>query len=399
MTVNQRIFLILDLITGRRSPSDGRHNKLMFLTNLLLKHFVKITFTCLTLLACSFIEKTGKLLSKEVEWQDYSCDTTLKVNELSVREMAQSFYLKDTLLKQNLVPQKVFVVLADSQGNLKIGGVTAQNNEHPQALIFPSIQLPNQSISLSWQEQEYLWALASQPRYLYDRWEKLLAEERMNFLSKRDSIHQVMKDLNGSVRIISDLRSMANQQKYLGTNKTASPISMHNFGFAADFAVMRNNKISNNLSHYQPLNNLSAQYGMTWGGNFVGFLDPGHIQLFKNGAEMLRKYPDLIFEFEPYRYQYNSWMNKMIGWGKEDKAGDTKELLIELNKFKKQKPCSCLNLTANVPINQVEKVKKQMEQLGYQQDTDLLLMGNLTSQTVLLITVNGIISHPLGRWN
>jgi peptidoglycan LD-endopeptidase CwlK len=371
----------------------------MFLTNLLLKHFAKITLTCLTLFACSFIEKTGKLLSKESNWQDYSCDTTLKISELSVREVTQSFYLKDTLIKQNLAPQKVFVVIADAQGNLKVGGVTAQSQDRPQALIFPSIQFPNETISLSWQEQEYLWALSSQPRYLYHRWEKLLADERINFLSKRDSIHQVMKDLNGSVRIISDLRSMANQQKYLGTNKTASPISMHNFGFAADFAVMRNNKISNNLAHYRPLDNLTAQYGMTWGGNFIGFVDPGHIQYFKNGAEMLRKYPDLIFEFEPYRPQYNLWMNKMIAWGKEDKVGDTKELLMELNKFKKDKPCSCLNLTANVSLNLIEKAKNQTKELGYQPDTDLLLIGDLTSQTISLVTINGIISHPLGRWN
>ncbi len=371
----------------------------MFLTNLLLKHFAKITLTCLTLFACNLIEKTGKLLSKEPNWQDYSCDTTLKVSELSVREVAQSFYLRDTLLKQNLSPQKVFIVIADSQGNLKIGGVAAQNQDRPQALIFPSIQLPNESISLSWQEQEYLWALASQPRYLYNRWEKLLSEERTNFLSKRDSIHRVMKDLNGSVRIISDLRSMANQQRYLSSNKSASPISMHNFGFAADFAVMRNNKISNNLAHYRPLNSLTAQYSMTWGGNFIGFVDPGHIQQFKNGAEMIKRYPDLIFEFEPYRPQYNSWMNKMIGWGKEDKAKDTKELLIELNKFKKEKPCPCLNLSINVPINLIKNIKNQIEELGYQKDTDLLLIGDLTSQTVSLVSFNGVISYPLGRWN
>lgn len=371
----------------------------MFLTNLLLKHFAKITLTCLTLFACNFIEKTGKILSAEPDWRDYSCDTTRKINELSVMEVAQSFYLKDTLVKQNLSPQKVFLVIADSQGDLKIGGVMAQNQDRPQGLIFPSIQLPNKSISLSWQEQEYLWALAAQPRYLYYRWEKLLVEERTNFLVKRDSIHQVMKNLSGSVRIISDLRSMASQQKYLGTNKTASPISMHNFGFAADFAVMRNNKISNNLAYYRPLDNLTAQHGMTWGGNFVGFIDPGHIQLFKNGAEMLRKYPDLIFEFEPYRHQYNLWMNKMITWGKENKAGDTKELLIELNKFKKDKPCACLSSSTNIPINLLKKVKIQMKDIGYQQDKDLLLIGDIASRTVSLLTNNGVISYPLGRWN
>lgn len=370
----------------------------MLLMNLLLKHFVKITFTCLTLLACDFIEKTGRLLTSEPVWQDYACDTTLNVHELNVRDIAQSFYLKDTLMKQNLSSKNVFVVIADTLGNLKIAGVTAQDQQRPQALIFPNIQLPNESIFLAWQEQEYLWALASQPRYLYNRWEKLLSEERMLFLSKRDSILQVMKDLNGPVKIISDLRSMAIQQKYLGTNKTASPISMHNFGFAADFAVVRKNKVSNNLSLYQPLNNLTAQYGMTWGGNFIGFIDPGHVQLFKNGAELLRKYPDLIFEFEPYRPQYNTWMNKMINWGKEDKANDTKELLVELNKFKKEKPCSCLDLTANIPYGLLEKIENQVKEIGYQQNLDVLLVGDLASQTVMLITKNGIISYPLGRW-
>ncbi len=362
----------------------------MFLTNLLLKHFLKISLTCISLLACDIINKSGKLLETEVSWQNSSCDTTLKINELSIREITQSFYLSDTLLKQNLSPQRVFIAVSDAKGNLKISGVSAQGDERPQAL-------PNTS-GMSWQEQEYLWALAAQPRYLFTRWEKLLGNDRAVFLSKRDSIHQIMKDLNGSVRIISDLRSMANQQKYLGSNKTASPISMHNFGFAADFAVMRNNKISNNLSYYRPLNNLTAQNGMTWGGNFVGFVDPGHIQYFKNGAEMLRKYPDLIFEFEPYRPQYNTWMNKMIGWGKEAKAGDTKELLIELNKYKKEKPCPCLNASVKVPQNLISKAQNQSKPLGYQVNTDLFLVGDLASQTVSLVTINGTISYPLGRW-
>jgi peptidoglycan LD-endopeptidase CwlK len=362
----------------------------MFLTNLLLKHFFKISLTCISLLACNLIDKTGKLFETDVSWQSFSCDTTLKVNDLSIKEIAQSFYLSDTLLKQNLSPQRVFVAIADPQGNLNISGVTAQGDQRPQSL-------PNTPI-MTWQEQEYLWALAAQPRYLFNRWEKLLAEDRANFLSKRDSIHQIMKDLNGSVRIISDLRSMANQQKYLGSNKTASPISMHNFGFAADFAVMRKNRISNDLSHYRPLNDLTAQNGMTWGGNFIGFVDPGHIQYFKNGAEMLRKYPDLIFEFEPYRPQYNTWMNKMIGWGKEAKAGDTKELLIELNKYKREKPCPCLNAGVKVPQNLISKAQNQSKTLGYQSNTDLILVGDLASQTVSLVTTNGTISYPLGRW-
>ncbi|MES2517183.1 MAG: M15 family metallopeptidase [Bacteroidota bacterium] len=365
---------------------------------LLLKNFFKICLTCITLWACSLIDQTSKLFGSDANWKDFACDTTQTIKELSIQEIAQNFYLSDTLLEQNLSPQKVFVAIADQEGLFKIAGVTAQGEERPQALILPDTLALKNALPITWQEQEYLWALANQPRYLYNRWEKLLAEERTIFLAKRDSIHTVMKNLSGSVKIISDLRSMANQQKYLKKNKTASPISMHNFGFAADFAILRRNRISNNLSLYQPLNNLTAQQGMTWGGNFVGFMDPGHIQLFRNGAELLRKYPDLIFEFEPYRPQYNAWMNKMIALGKEEKANDTKELLLELNKFKKEKPCSCLAQNIKTPTTIIAKIQKQTQNIGYQSQTDLLIVSDLASQTVSLVTVNGIITYSLGKW-
>jgi hypothetical protein len=137
---------------------------------------------------------------------------------------------------------------------------------------------------------------------------------------------------------------------------------------------------------------------MTWGGNFVGFIDPGHIQLFRNGAEMVRKYPDLIFEFEPYRPQYNAWMNKMIFAGKEQKANDTKELLIELNNYKKDKPCPCLNAKVKTPLNIISNIQNQVEREGYQPKTDLLLVGDLKTKTLSLVTVNGIITYGLGIW-
>ena len=364
----------------------------MFLTTLLLKHFLKITCACAILWACNLVDKTNKLFQKdEIGWQNLACDTTKTVNNLSIYDIAQPFYNSDTLLHQKLTVEKVFVAIIDSNDSLKVGGVTAKNDERPQIIGSSSFQF-------TWQEQEYLWALAIQPRYLYNRWEKLLMDERANFLVKRDSIHVAMKNLNGSVKIISDLRSMANQQRYLEKNKTASPISMHNFGFAADFAVFRNNKISNNLSFYNPLNDLTAQQGMTWGGNFVGFLDPGHIQQFKNGAEMLRKYPDLIFEFEPYRPQYNVWMNKMIGWGKEAKAGDTKELLTELNKYKKEKPCACLEGKVNNLSVKLSAVQRKIQGLGYQRNTDLLLIGDVKAQTISLTTLNGTVIYEMGKW-
>ncbi len=357
-----------------------------------MRHFFKITFACISLWACNFIDKTNKLFHKdEMNWQNLTCDTTLTADNLTIYDIAQPFYYSDTLLRQKLIVKRVFAAIIDLQDSVTVGGVMAQNDERPQIIGGSSIQF-------TWQEQEYLWALATQPRYLYTRWEKLLMDERINFLAKRDSIHAVMKNLNGSVKIISDLRSMANQQQYLQKNKTASPISMHNFGFAADFAVFRNNRISNNLLHYNPLNYLTEQKGMTWGGNFIGFVDPGHIQQFKNGAEMLRKYPDLIFEFEPYRPQYNAWMKKMISWGKEAKAGDTKELLVELNKFKKDKPCPCLEGNINKNTSKMKEIQDIIQHLGYQQSTDLLLIGDIKNQTLSLTSSNGTIIYEIGMW-
>lgn len=364
----------------------------MFLTTLFLRHFFKIILACISLWACNFIDKANQLFHKdEIKWQNLSCDTTQTVNNLTVYDITQTFYYSDTLLHQKLTVQKVFMAMIDSEDSIKIGGVMAQNDERPQIIEGSSIQF-------TWQEQEYLWALATQPQYLYHRWEKLLMDERIIFLAKRDSIHSVMKNLTGSVKIISDLRSMANQQRYLEKNKTASPISMHNFGLAADFAIIRNKRISNNLSLYNPLNNLTAQQGITWGGNFVGFSDPGHIQHFKNGAEMLRKYPDLIFEFEPYRPQYNAWMNKMINWGKEVKVGDTKELLVELNKYKKDKPCPCLEGKINIPSTKLKEVQQKIQSLGYQQNTDLLLISDVKAQNISLTTINGTIIYEIGKW-
>jgi peptidoglycan L-alanyl-D-glutamate endopeptidase CwlK len=374
----------------------------MLLTTFLLRNFLKITFACISLLACNLIDRTAKLFHQEIGWQDLTCDSTATATTLNVYALTQPFYLSDTLLKQKWIPEKVFVAMVGIDGNMKIAGVTASNEDRPTTLnlTFTPIAPPKTAeiLSLTWQEQEYLWALATQPRYLYTRWEKLLAEDRNLFLAKRDSIKMVMNDNGNGVKIISDLRSIANQQKYLGSNKTTTPISMHNFGLAADFAIFRRGRISNNLSLYKPLDNLTKASGMTWGGNFVGFIDSGHIQLFKNGAELIRKYPALVYEFEPYRIQYNAWMSKMINWGKEEKAGDTKELLVELNKLKKDNVCACTLATAKTPSEIINTIKTVLSEPQYLAETDLLIIGDLASQTVSLVTPKGVITYPLGIW-
>jgi peptidoglycan LD-endopeptidase CwlK len=364
----------------------------MLLYIFFVKNIFRIIAVSVSLFACSLIEKANETLIVEpVSWDGFQCDNSQKIKQLTIYDIAQAFYEKDTLLKQNIQFQKVFVGIVDTRGEVSVAGVKNPDGGRPEEISI------NETVKLSESEKEFLWALAYEPRYLYDRWSHLLAKDRETFLGKRDSIHSILKSQYNSVKVISDLRSLANQRRYLDKNKSTSPISMHNFGFAADFAVFQKGRIANNFSLYRPLNDLTAQHGITWGGNFIGFVDPGHIQLFKNGAEMLRKYPDLRFEFEPYRPFYLSWMNKMIGWGKEAKAGDTKELLVELNRLKKDNPCTCSG-AAPYPMPLIANIQNQLKPSGYQQVTDLLLVGDLTTQTVSLVTSNGVIAYPLGVW-
>lgn len=368
----------------------------MIISALLLRNFLKILIASVTLFACNLIDSSSNLF-KDDSWQDLTCDTTQYVNELKVYTLTQPFYLADTLLKQNLKVRNIYVAFVDTLGNIQATALQAGDDADDSEIInitgFPDL-------NITWQEQAYLWALVKQPSYLYNRWENMLGDERKTFLGKRDSVLSIMKRKYRSIKVVSDLRSTSRQLHYLGKNKTATPVSMHNFGLAADFAIYnRRGRMSNNLVFYRPLDSLTEAFGLTWGGNFVGFIDSGHIQLYKNGAELLRKYPDLVFEFEPFRPIYNTWMNKMIGWGKEQKAGDTKELLQELNKIKQDKPCQCMDSQSELPNILVDKIQLQLATSdGYQTENDLLLIGDLSSQTVSLITAKSKIAYPLGLW-
>lgn len=355
----------------------------------LIRLFIILIF-CISLCECNLRDRNNANFVSKSQWQDCVCDSNLKVNKLSVEEVAQFFYLSDILLKQNIIPERIFIAIAENQEKITLGGILIGHDNN----ISP---IP-QTVRLEWQEQEYLLALVNQPQYLFNRWQKLLLNDRTIFLAKRDSLQKDMNKNGNIVEIISDLRTKAAQSEYLNNNSSKSPISMHNFGLASDFAVIYENEITDDESHYYPLGKLSTKYGLTWGGNFVGFKDFGHIQFYKNGAEMLRKHQSLIFEFEPYRKYFDSRVNDMINLNKEDEVEDTKELLIELNKYKRGKACSYITTNIKPPIKLISKIKKKITTIGYEPNNDLLLFGDLKSKTISLITANKIITYSLGKW-
>ena len=45
----------------------------------------------------------------------------------------------------------------------------------------------------------------------------------------------------------------------------------------------------------------AKEIGLYWGGDFVGFPDPGHIQAFLNSASLIQKYPEVALEYEPFK--------------------------------------------------------------------------------------------------
>lgn len=88
----------------------------------------------------------------------------------------------------------------------------------------------------------------------------------------------------------------------------------------------------------------------------------------------------------------------MIEAGKEEKAGDTRELLLELNRLKKDQPCQCMNGKAISPNVLIQKIQETLSNVDYQKENDLLLVGDLASQTVSLVNVNTTSTFPLGLW-
>ncbi|MDI9878206.1 M15 family metallopeptidase [Flectobacillus longus] len=345
----------------------------------------------LSLLACSFLKDSVE----DATWQDLGCDTTQKVSTLAIYDMVQPFYETDTFLQLNIKPTAIYVATVGLRQEIKMTGYKLDSLNQP-------MEIPNiagtSGITSTWIEQAYLGALIYTPRYLYDRWTRMLENDRATFLAKRDSIKTIMAEKHSSIKVISDLRSIANQRKYLSRKRTASPVSMHNFGLAADFAIFRGRRISNTLSSYKPLDTLTAQYGLTWGGNFVGFMDPGHIQYFKNGATLVQKYPVLRFEFEPYRDFYLSTVEKAVKSGKINRVVDTADLLSLLNELRRNQPCSCGKVAKKINLNTLEKIKGILKSTSYNAQNDIVIIGDLEDQTLSLVTSKGIITLELGKW-
>ena len=94
---------------------------------------------------------------------------------------------------------------------------------------------------------------------------------------------------------------------------------------------------------YLRLGQEAKSIGLFWGGDFVGFPDPGHVQRFANSATFIEKYPFVSFEFERYRNVYQQAYLKKKSLGRIDLVKDTEALLTSMNRQRLGKVCACQN--------------------------------------------------------
>jgi hypothetical protein len=198
------------------------------------------------------------------------------------------------------------------------------------------------------------------------------------------------------MKVYADLRRANTQTGLLKAGKSASPLSHHQFGLASDVNIFKNGKRSQSFETYKKLD--QSNNGLTWGGNFKGFVDPNHVQYFLNSAKMLETFPELRFEFEPFRQYYTNRIYKFIAAGKADKAQDTQDLLTTLNQLRENEPCTCDQVKFG-QNSAAKAIEDQAQILGYQPNNDILIIGNINLQTMNLhLPANATISGRMGKW-
>lgn len=192
----------------------------------------------------------------------------------------------------------------------------------------------NDSLSL-----RYLASLREDYPALDSIWAPILRDEINAFEVQKDSLKLRISRLGWSMRYVQASRNLKRQQELNRAGRSQVLLSFHNFNLAADVGLYARRRYLRRSPRYERLGQEAKQLGIFWGGDFVGFPDPGHIQRFTNSADLITKFPDLAFEFEKYRDHYQSIYLKNAN--RLDKVRDTEALLKILDRLKVGKICAC----------------------------------------------------------
>jgi peptidoglycan LD-endopeptidase CwlK len=270
-------------------------------------------------------------------WEALNCDTTLVAKQImGVRPMVLTLFKKDSM--PLVVPKRLIFGTKDSESGISW-------------LILPREEVTSETVLDSISKQ-YLSLLLPPTQTLYERWEPWLSTLRADFLQRRDSLILYFKDHYPlySIKVISDQRTREDQQKVLKSGYSQAHLSFHELGLASDFGIYRNKKYTTQARHYMMLDSLTQKFKLRWGGHFVGFVDMPHVQYYYNSAELLRKHPFLGIEYEYFYHIYVKRVRDRIVKGEEHLVEDSKELLFEINKLRKEEPCFCRQANAVLPL-------------------------------------------------
>ncbi len=211
----------------------------------------------------------------------------------------------------------------------------------------------------------YAASLANEFSPLDSIWYPLLAKEIQAFNVQQDSLLIHIRQLGWSMRYLQVRRDLKHQIQLTQKGRSQANLSFHNFQLAADVGLYHRGRYLKRSPRYNRMGQEAKQLGMFWGGDFVGFPDPGHVQRFVNSAELIRRFPALSFEFERYREVYQRMYEKKKAMGRIDLVKDTEALLMAMNRERIGKVCAC-QYAILPPVNQVETEQALVEVNSHQ---------------------------------
>lgn len=194
--------------------------------------------------------------------------------------------------------------------------------------------VPTDSIS-----RLYLASLDADYPALDSLWSSYLQFEIQAFSAQKDSLLQHIRAKGWAMRYVQAARNLKRQQQLNAMGRSQVLLSFHNFNLAADAGLYVRGRYLRRSARYSLVGQAAKALRLFWGGDFVGFPDPGHVQRLANSAALVKQYPLLAFEFEKYRDHYA----RIYAAGRPEHVRDTRELLVTLNRLKVGQICACQN--------------------------------------------------------
>ena len=239
----------------------------------------------------------------------------------------------------------------------------------------------------------YALRLIHQHSEIASFWDHILQSEIDSFSIKKDSLSRIFPPKPYRLRFVSENRSLAKQVELQQKGKSKIRLSLHNFGLAADVGLYRKGRYVRRGEIYTRMGNKSKELGLFWGGDFIGFPDPGHIQAFLNSAALIEKYPILGFEFEKFKVHYENTYVKQFKAGRGALVEDTKALLAQLNQLRMDQTCACSS--GIMPPNDLE-TKALLDK--FLSKPQAVVYANLIENWVYIQKGSSGYFYSLGKW-